>query len=95
MVSDRILDLQSFWPRSASLTKPHFGLKAGGCQVLAVLFSLILPVPINNRIMRWTLASLPADWKVQERRWDAYHLYRTLGLVLAFGLLTLSLTVRD
>jgi hypothetical protein len=38
--------------------------------------------------------SLPTDWKMQELRWDAYHLYRTAGPVLAFTFLTLSLAVR-
>ena len=65
-----------------------------GIQVLAVLFSLIFPVPINNRITRWTLDSFPSDWKTQEHRWDTYHWFRTLGLILACALLTLSLGVR-
>jgi hypothetical protein len=59
-------------------------------QVLAVLFSLVAPVPINNRIAKWTPKSLPVDWSTQEHRWDAYHLARTCGLVLAFALLALS-----
>lgn len=65
-----------------------------GIQVLAVVLSLIFPVPINNRIMRWTVYSLPADWKVQERLWDSYHLFRTLGLCVGFVLLTISLALR-
>ena len=31
-------------------------------QVFAVLFSLIGPVPINNRITKWKPESLPGDW---------------------------------
>jgi hypothetical protein len=65
-----------------------------GIHAFAVVFSLIFPVPINNRIIRWTLDSLPPDWKAQEGRWDAYHWFRTLGLVLGFALLALSLTSR-
>ncbi len=60
-------------------------------QVLAVVFSLAFPVPINNRIAKWTPDSLPADWQTQERRWDTYHWLRTCGLVVAFALLVLSL----
>ena len=62
-----------------------------GIQVFAVVFSLIFPVPINNR---WTMESLPPDWKAQEGRLDAYHWFRTLGLVAAFALLAISLTSR-
>ena len=63
-------------------------------QVLAIIFSLIGPVPINNRIMTWTPQSLPTDWQTQERRWDAYHWIRTIGLIVAFALLLFSLAMR-
>jgi hypothetical protein len=53
-------------------------------QLAAVGFSLIGPVPINNRIARWALASLPSDWRVQEHRWDVCHWLRTSGLIMAF-----------
>jgi uncharacterized membrane protein len=59
-------------------------------QVLAVLFSLVGPVPINNRIAKWTPESLPGDWRAQERRWDLYHWWRTCGLIVAFAILVLS-----
>jgi len=60
-------------------------------QVLAVIFSLIGPVPINNRIKTWTPNSLPTNWQAQERRWDLYHWLRTCGLIVAFALLVSSL----
>ena len=61
-------------------------------QIGAVVFSLIGPVPINNRIARWTPGTLPADWQAQERRWDFYHWVRTCGLIFAFVLLTLGIS---
>ena len=64
---------------------------AAAIQVFAVLFSLVGPVPINNRIARWTAESLPADWKDQEHRWDLYHWLRTAGLIAAFAILACSL----
>jgi len=63
-------------------------------QVLAVVFSLVAPVPINNRIAKWTPATLPSDWKAQEHRWDSYHLLRTCGLVVGFVMLALSVAAR-
>jgi uncharacterized membrane protein len=63
-------------------------------QLLAVVFSLIGPVPINNRIAKWTPTSLPNDWQVQEHRWDLYHWFRTAGLIVAFVMLVLSVGVR-
>jgi hypothetical protein len=63
-------------------------------QVLAVVFSLIGPVPINNRIAKWTPQSLPADWNQQEHRWDRYHWFRTCGLIVGFAILAASLAER-
>ena len=63
-------------------------------QALAVVFSLVAPVPINSRIAKWTPISLPADWKAQEHRWDLYHWVRTSGLVAAFAILAVSLGLR-
>jgi uncharacterized membrane protein len=63
-------------------------------QVIAVAFSLVGPVPINNRIAKWTPESLPNDWKAQEHRWDLYHWIRTCGLVAAFTFLVVSVAVR-
>ena len=63
-------------------------------QVVAVAFSLAGPVPINNRIAKWTPESLPSDWKAQQHRWDLYHWIRTCGLVVAFAVLVVSVGVR-
>jgi uncharacterized membrane protein len=63
-------------------------------QVFSILFSLLGPVPINNRIAKWTPQSLPDDWRAQEHRWDLYHWLRTCGLIAAFAILVLSLGVR-
>jgi hypothetical protein len=75
----------------------HLGVFAGrlaqiafAIQVFAILFSLIGPVPINNRVKLWTPANLPTDWRAQEHRWDLYHWFRTCGLIVAFALLVLS-----
>ena len=64
-------------------------------QVFAVVFSLVGPVPINNRITKWTTESLPEDWRAQEHRWDLYHWLRTCGLIVAFAILVLSVGVRQ
>ena len=68
----------------------RFAATACAIQAAAVVFSLLGPVPINNRIAKWTFSSLPGDWGAQEHRWDLYHWIRTCGLVIAFALLVLS-----
>jgi membrane-associated protease RseP (regulator of RpoE activity) len=68
----------------------HLAQMAFAIQVFAILFSLVGPVPINNRVKLWTPTNLPADWRAQEHRWDLYHWFRTCGLIIAFTLLVLS-----
>jgi hypothetical protein len=67
----------------------RFAAAAFAIQACAVVFSVIFPVPINNRIAKWTPQSLPRDWSALEHRWDLYHSFRTAGLVVAFALLGL------
>ena len=48
----------------------RFAAIAFAIQALMIVFSLLGPVPINNRIIKWTPQSLPANWKTQESRWE-------------------------
>ena len=73
----------------------RFAAVAFTIQVLAVVFSLVGPVPINNRIAKWTPESVPGDWQAQGHRWDQYHWLRTFGLIVAFAILILSVSVRQ
>lgn len=95
MPASALLNISLLLP-FAHLAPPAWRLAAlaAGIQVLANLFSLVGPVPINNRIMTWTPQTLPDDWKAQEQRWDAYHLVRTCGLIVAFAALTLGAMLR-
>src|ERR1700693_1335613 len=58
-----------------------------GIQIFAVLFSLVGPGPINNRIAKWPPETVPDDWMALKRRWDTYHWIRTSALVVDFALL--------
>ena len=70
---------------------------AGRCICLAsilwiaiIVFSVLLPVPINNRVRLWRMDSLPEDWITQRRRWDIYNWIRVLLITASFLLLILS-----
>ena len=95
MTGSALLNLILLTP-IAGLNLTAWWLAAGALalQVLAIVFSLVGPVPINNRIARWTPQSLPGDWQAQEQRWDLYHWLRTSGLIVAFALLVLSVGIR-
>ena len=60
--------------------------------VLASVYSIILEVPINNRIASWTKGTPPADWKTFRSRWDLLHRWRMVLLTIAFALLVVGVT---
>lgn len=51
--------------------------------LLAIVYTLIFPAPLNSRIAHWQLKSLPEDWKAQGLRWDHYHAFRMVVLMAA------------
>ena len=53
--------------------------------VLAVVYTLIALVPVNNRIASWTEENAPADWKTYRSRWDGHHRWRVALLTIAFA----------
>ncbi|MER5808829.1 DUF1772 domain-containing protein [Streptomyces sp. NPDC002033] len=59
--------------------------------IVSVVMSLLLLVPINNRVKTWTAEGLPADWKEQMNRWDRFHYVRVAVIVAAFALLVTAL----
>ncbi|MEU1041895.1 DUF1772 domain-containing protein [Streptomyces sp. NPDC005907] len=64
---------------------------AAALLVLSVVMSILLLVPINNRVKTWTADGLPADWKQQMNRWDRFHYVRVAVITAAFALLVTAL----
>jgi len=49
--------------------------------IVAVLVTVVVEVPIVEKICTWTHASLPGDWQQVRDRWKAFHVVRVvLGL---------------
>jgi uncharacterized membrane protein len=57
---------------------------------LISVYSVLLPVPINNQVARWQPDSVPANWRGLRRRWDLLHAIRVVFLVIALILLVAS-----
>ena len=79
------------WGAGAGLVVTGLVVTAGALLALSVLMSVLLLVPINNRIRTWTPDNRPADWKQQVKRWDRLHQVRVAVIVAAFGLLGAAL----
>ena len=55
--------------------------------LLAIVYSLIALVPVNNRIKSWEKSTPSPDWKTYRRRWDMLHRWRVVLLTIAFAFL--------
>jgi uncharacterized membrane protein len=53
--------------------------------VLALIVTLGVNVPIDDRIHQWTLSTLPADWQAIRDRWETCHSVRTFASLAGLG----------
>ena len=74
------------WPASHTV----FLVYAGILWILIIVFSVVGPVPINNRVKEWDTAQLPNDWEAQRQRWDLLNAIRVVFIGFAFVALLLS-----
>ena len=58
-------------------------LASSGLWLLAIVYTLIFPAPLNTRIAHWQLHTLPDNWKADALRWDRYHALRMVVLLAA------------
>jgi uncharacterized membrane protein len=62
-------------------------------MVVALVITLAVEVPIDNRIETWTAATLPADWRSIQSRWELFHTIRTFLSIAAVVAVTVSVAV--
>jgi uncharacterized membrane protein len=77
------------WRQSSQL--PIWLAASAILWMLAILYSVIALVPINNRIASWEESTPPPDWKTYRRRWDLLHRWRVVLLTIAFAFLIVGL----
>jgi uncharacterized membrane protein len=59
-------------------------------MVAALVITLAVEVPIDNRIETWTATTLPADWRSIQSRWELFHTIRTFLSIAAVVAVTVS-----
>jgi hypothetical protein len=50
--------------------------------IAIIVYTVTILLPINNRIARLT-GALPQGWREEDKKWDMYHRWRILSLVVA------------
>lgn len=63
--------------------------------VATLLITLLVLVPIDNRIRTWTASTIPSDFHSIRDRWEYFHSFRTLTSLASFASLTLSIILLD
>ena len=81
-----LLGLSWHWPAASTVLLAVATL----LWVVIIIFSVVGPVPINDKVKAWNPQQLPADWREQRRRWDRLHVARVILIALAFLALVLS-----
>jgi hypothetical protein len=83
----------TFFAQSTWDTPRWLALGATALFAAMSVYSVLLPVPINNQVARWQPDSLPPNWRELRRRWDALHFIRVGFLVGALVLLVTSCVI--
>lgn len=79
--------LVAFVARPAGTSGHGGALAAAGLFAAMIVYTVLLPVPINNQVACWKPEALPANWRELRRRWDRLHAFRVAVLAVAFLLL--------
>ena len=80
----------TFVARTTRGVQWQLALTSSVLYALISVYSLVLPVPINNQVARWQPDTVPANWRDLRRRWDLLHAIRVVFLVIALILLVAS-----
>ena len=83
----------TFFAQSTWDTPRWLALGATALFVAMSIYSVLLPVPINNQVARWQPDSLPGNWRELRNRWDMLHAIRVGFLVVALVLLVTSCVI--
>jgi uncharacterized membrane protein len=87
-----LVGLALLWPPGR--TARFWWLAAGFALMVATLgITLAVEVQIDRQIQAWTAATLPADWRSIQARWERWHTLRTFLSIAAVVAATLSATI--
>lgn len=84
----------AFLARPAGAPGHGLALSAAGLFAAMIIYTLLLPVPINNQVTRWRSEAPPANWRELRRRWNQLHALRVVVLAAALILLVAACLAR-
>lgn len=63
-------------------------------SVVALVITVGIEVPIDNKIRIWTVATIPSGWKNIREKWEVYHTIRTFVSLSAVAFFMIALLNR-
>jgi hypothetical protein len=69
-------------------------LASAALFAMMIVYTVLLPAPLNNQIARWQPSTPPANWRELRQRWDMLHAIRVGFLVVALILLVASAVIQ-
>jgi uncharacterized membrane protein len=69
-------------------------IAASICVIAVLLITVLGNVPINNRIMTWSINSPPSNWTELSEKWWRFHIVRTIAAIGGLSFLILSALLR-
>ena len=63
-------------------------------SVVALVITVGIEVPIDNKIRIWTVATIPSNWQGIRERWEFYHTIRTFVSLSAVAFFMVALLNR-
>src|SRR5277367_935232 len=85
------VEVWAHWPLASAGTKLLSA--ASILWLLTIIFTVIFPVPINNRVARWNLDALPVNWREERKHWDRLHAIRVIVLLIALACLVTGILI--
>jgi hypothetical protein len=74
-----LLETWIHWDPNTAATK--WSVASTLLFLIAIVYTLIWPAPLNRRIAAWQTISPPASWQADRQRWDRMHVVR-MGILL-------------
>jgi len=78
--------LSLWWYADKKSTGFYTGLLSFVLIITVLLVTLLILVPIDNKIKGWTAATVPSNWEAIRHKWDTFHAVRTFASLASFAL---------
>ena len=85
-----ILMLLSLWFYNKKNSLGYYlGLLSVVLIVVVLMITLIVLVPIDNKIKTWSSTNLPTNWEDIRHKWETFHAMRTFASLASFAFFSL------